>query len=117
MCVVWYGGDYWFVKIWKLVALAGQCLLTEEEASDDDEGRQNDGVDNHGSQPEFGDGFLIHVVWLFGCALAGGKGTGGYTCIHYDALLVLRYQTPQLKGEGYDAQGRPFQGSMIGELT
>ena len=57
-------------------ALAGLCLLAEQEASDYYEGRQDDGIDNHGYQPEFGDGFLIHVCGC-GCALAGGKENWG----------------------------------------
>ena len=72
MCVVWYGEGYRFVKGWKVVALAGLCLLAEGETGDDDDTREDDSVDNDGDDPEFGDGLFVHV-WCCGCALAGGK--------------------------------------------
>jgi hypothetical protein len=57
--------------VFGLVGLVG-CLVTESEASDNDKSHKNGGINHDGYEPEFSDGFFVHLVgfvWLVCSAL------------------------------------------------
>ena len=84
---IWFGWLVWLVG----------CLLAESEASSDDESHEDGGINHDGYEPEFSDGFLVHLVgfvWLvwfvLPCGLDGDSGENRTLIVWFVARSPIR---------------------------